>query len=87
MLPRLWSTLAAGYRRFQSHNCPTMCAAVAFYTLLWLIPLLLLATTVFGHVVGEHQARQRLIEVIHGAAPGSSGVLVRAIRSLSPRAE
>jgi membrane protein len=60
-----------------------MSAAVAFYSLLWLIPLALLVISIFGHVLGEQEARCKVIDLVRGAAPGSSSVVVGAIRSIS----
>jgi len=79
----VWSVLLESYRRFSVHGCPTMSAAIAFYTLLGLIPLALLAISVLGHVLGEEYARREVIGLVREAAPGTSHALIGAMRAIS----
>jgi membrane protein len=84
-LSGFWSFLAEAYRRFEDHGCPTMSAAIAFYTLLSLIPLALLAVSVFGHFVGAEAVQGRVVAVLREAGPGSSDALVGAIRKITQK--
>jgi membrane protein len=84
-LSGFWSFLAEVYRRFEGHGCPTMSAAIAFYTLLSLIPLALLAISIFGRIVGAEAVEGRVIAVLREAGPGSNDALVGAIRKISER--
>jgi membrane protein len=62
-----------------------MSAAIAFYTLLSLIPLALLAVSVFGHFVGAEAVQGRVVAVLREAGPGSSDALVGAIRKITQK--
>ena len=85
LLSNLWSLLVEAYLRFEEHGCPTMSAAVAFYTLLSLIPLALLAVSIFGHFMGAEAARANIVALIHEATPGSSEAMVGAVRAIAQK--
>lgn len=49
-------------RDFNVHRCPQMAAAIAFYTLFALGPVLLIAVSIAGLVVGRDEVRAKLMD-------------------------
>ncbi len=55
-LPALvWSALRQGAGQFYQDGCPTLAAAISFYALLSLIPVLFLVIALAGYVIGSSQ--------------------------------
>jgi membrane protein len=55
-LPALvWSAVRQGGRQFYQDGCPTLAAAISFYALLSLIPVLFLVIALAGYVIGSSQ--------------------------------
>ncbi len=52
-LVALWSSMRQGARQFYRDGCPTLAAAISFYALLSLIPVLFLVIAVAGYVIGS----------------------------------
>ena len=59
-------------RRWRAHSAPRLGAALAFYTLLSMAPLLLLVVAIVAFAFGETAAQQRIIEQVRDLA-GSQG--------------
>jgi membrane protein len=69
-----WFTEAVSFARevandFSEHDCPTMAAALAYYTVFSLAPLLVIVIVVAGLVLSPEQAR----EAVHGEVRGLIG--------------
>jgi len=80
-----WWLLREAYGRFHAHGCATMAAATSFYTLVSLVPMALLAISVFGHILGAREVQERMVALVQQASPGSSGALVAAIRVIASK--
>jgi membrane protein len=52
----IWSVLCDAGRGFYADDCPTLAAAISFYALLSLIPVLFLVIALLGYVLGSSQA-------------------------------
>jgi membrane protein len=52
---RVWAVLRDAGRKFYADDCPTLAAAISFYALLSLIPVLFLVIAILGYVVGSSQ--------------------------------
>lgn len=52
----LWRFLTAVYREYMRDDCRLMAAAISFYALLSLVPLLLVGLSTFGYVLGNDRA-------------------------------
>ena len=52
---RVWALLRDAARKFYADDCPTLAAAISFYALLSLIPVLFLVIAILGYVVGSSQ--------------------------------
>ncbi len=52
---QVWAVLRDAGRKFYADDCPTLAAAISFYALLSLIPVLFLVIAILGYVVGSSQ--------------------------------
>jgi membrane protein len=57
---KFFGLLKGAFFRYLAHNCGRMAAALTFYAIFSLAPMLLIAVAVTGWVYGEGQARQAL---------------------------
>ncbi|HEU5021949.1 MAG TPA: YihY/virulence factor BrkB family protein [Bryobacteraceae bacterium] len=71
--------LTETFENWMSDNAPRMSASLAFYSVLSLIPFLIVVTTVAGRVLGEEAAQGRLMWQIQDLV-GTAGT--RAIQAL-----
>ena len=55
LVARSWGLLRDAGRKFYADSCPTLAAAIAFYALLSLIPVLFLVIAILGYVLGSSQ--------------------------------
>ncbi len=53
--PGLFAAIRAAARQFYADGCPTLAAAISFYAVLSLIPVLFLVIAVAGYVIGSSQ--------------------------------
>src|SRR5690606_31433721 len=63
---RLWANIKAAVKSFGQHKVPRLAAALAYYTLFSLAPLLVIIIAVVGSVFGTEEARTRLVAQIQG---------------------
>jgi membrane protein len=82
---RIWAVLLGAFRGYTRDGCSIMAAATAFYALLSLVPLTLLAVSIFGHFLGAEEAHRKVVSLVQAAVPGSSQQLVSAIRVIASR--
>jgi membrane protein len=77
--PSRWRTLTALFAdsaaRWNGHNAPRLGAALAFYTLLSITPLLIVVTAIASLVYGSQAARDEIVDQV-GAVAGSAGASV-----------
>jgi len=85
LMSQTWAVVVAAYRAYGSHGCSIMAAATAFYSLLSLVPLALLAISIFGHFLGAEEAHRKVVSLVQAAVPGSSQPLVGAIRIIASK--
>ena len=71
-----WTLLKTAARGWKADNCLSMGAAVAFYSMLSMAPLLVLVITVAGLVIGREEAQQLLMTQLSGllGETGAEGV-------------
>lgn len=74
-----WHTIKKAGQDWVDHKAPRLAAAVAYYTILSLAPLLVIAVSVAGFVFGEKAARGELVDQFRGMV-GQTGA--EAIQSL-----
>src|SRR5438128_217322 len=67
-------------RQFRANQGVLLAGAVAYYTLLSLIPLLILILMALSHVVPEDRLLVTLAEYLEFVAPGQSTALVEEVR-------
>lgn len=83
-LTRLWPVLKHTYSRWNEHEAPRLGAALAFYSMLSLAPLLVLviaiAALAFGHDAAQHQIMYEMQDLV-----GSDGA--KGIQSLIENAQ
>ncbi len=59
---KIWEVLTATFSEWQDDRCPQIGAALAFYSIFSLPPMLLIAVTIGGAVLGPQAAQGRLAE-------------------------
>ena len=69
MLEDLWVTLKQAFWAWNDHKAPRLGAALSFYTMLSLAPLVILVIAVASLVFGHSAAQKRN----HPASPGHHG--------------
>lgn len=70
-------------REFNRDRSPLFAAAISFYGLISLIPLLLLAIGIFGYIIGSEVAFQRVVYFVRDLIPVSTMDLETNLRALS----
>src|SRR5262249_26293623 len=68
-LAALWAVVKQTYQEFSEDNGTLMAAAVAFYILLSLVPIVLLALSIFGYVLGNAHAHHQVMLFVHQFLP------------------
>ncbi len=69
----IWQFLKQVYREYTGDNCPLMAAAISFYVLLSLIPLLLVALSTFGYVLGPERRVEAVSQFLGQFLPEEFG--------------
>src|SRR5690348_16940275 len=69
---------------FRANQGVLLAGAVAYYTLLSLVPLLILALMALSHFFSEDQLLQTLREYLEFVVPGQSSALVQELRTVPP---
>lgn len=81
---QLFSFLKEVYREFIKDNGPLFAAAISFFGITSLIPLLLLAVGVFGHIIGSREsALQKVVAFIGDYIPVGTTLLQEYLMSIS----
>ena len=65
-VPQAWNIVVEAGKGWMTDNAPRMAAALAFYTILSLAPLLVITTAVVGFVLGEEAARGQIVGQLQG---------------------
>ena len=66
LIPNLKQLFAKAFKNWQEDNAPRLAAAFAFYAMLSLSPLLVLAVAVAARVLGDSHAGQHIIHMAEG---------------------
>lgn len=74
-------------RSFSQDGCMNLSAAVAFYTILSLIPYLFLLVSAAGYILGSSEEAQRVAVVFFDRLfPQASALILREVKAISQRA-
>lgn len=65
----LWLLTQRTAQSYSSHGCSQLAAAISYYVLFSIVPLLIFLTSVFGFVVTNHEIRQRVIDRVVESTP------------------
>lgn len=79
---------ASNFNEFLDKNGPYMAAAIAFYALFSMFPLMLALVTVFGFFLGIENFNQRLVDALVTQVPvlrESGGVILQVLEDISSR--
>ena len=68
-------------KQFRANQGVLLAGAVAYYTLLSLVPLLILILMALSHIVPEERLLTTLSEYLEFVVPGQSGALVQEVRT------
>ena len=80
LAPRnLFGLLKQAFKGWKEDNCLSMGAALAFYSLLSLAPLLVLLITVSGLVIGRDQAHELLLTEASGLLGDTGGEAIKVV--------
>jgi membrane protein len=87
-LKTAWDILWEARRAFTQDGCLNLSAALAFYTILSLIPYLFLLVSAAGYLLGSSEEGHRIAVVFFDRVfPQSSSLILREVRAISHRAE
>ncbi len=77
---RVWGVLRDAGRKFYADDGPTLAAAISFYALLSLIPVLFLVIAIFGYAVGSsHETFQAVLTSVREFIPHLSDDFTRSL--------
>jgi len=84
--PRLLTTLRRTLAAFRDHNASRFGAALAFYIVFTIAPMLLIAIAVAGRLFGRVWAEQAILDRIGGSFGSAAGIAIAAmLKSAAPR--
>src|SRR5271157_2487133 len=87
-LKTAWDILWEARRAFSQDGCMNLSAALAFYTILSLIPYLFLLVSAAGYMLGSSEEGHRIAVVFFDRLfPQASALILREVRAISHRAE
>ena len=87
-LKTAWDILWEARRAFSQDGCMNLSAALAFYTILSLIPYLFLLVSAAGYMLGSSEEGHRIAVVFFDRLfPQASALILREVRAMSHRAE
>jgi membrane protein len=78
-IKNIWSLLQKTFSAWNAHDAPRMGAALAFYSILSLAPLVVLAVTIVGLAFGDAQARQQIATQAESLIGKEGGDAVRSM--------
>jgi membrane protein len=82
---RLGFLLRAAFNSWSDHNAPQLGAALAFYTLLSLAPLVILVVALASVVLGHPEAEGQFIAQVHSIAGDAAAEAVRGMLQTSDK--
>lgn len=86
-LKAAWDILCEAGRSFSRDGCMNLSAAVAFYTILSLIPYLFLLVSAAGYILGSSEEAHRVAVVFFDRFfPQASALILREVSAISQRA-
>lgn len=88
-LGRTWKLVERTVAEFFGDRCPQLAAAMSYYALFSLFPLVIVSVAAFGVIVGQEEAQRRVIELLADAVPvmdGSRAELERAVGGVAGHA-
>ena len=75
-MKRVWANIKAALKSFSQHKVPRLAAALAYYTLFSLAPLLVIIIAVVGLIYGTAEARSQLVAQLQGVVGPDTADLV-----------
>jgi membrane protein len=78
-IKNLGSILSKTFSAWSDHDAPRLGAALAFYSILSLAPLLVLVLAIVATVLGHSTAQERIIAVVQGTIGSDGGNAVRGM--------
>jgi len=82
-----WDILRASFRAYSQHGCMNLAAALAFYTILSLIPFLFLLVSATAFLLGSSEEAHRWAQgLLESLFPRTGSLIFAEVRSISQRA-
>ncbi len=81
----VWTILRDAASGWIDNNAPRLSAALAFYTILSVAPLLVIITAIAGAVFGESAASGQLVDQLRGVLGESGAEVVKSVIEKSDR--
>lgn len=78
-LKTLWAVVRASFKAWADDNAAQLSAAIAFYTIFSIPPLLYIAMTIVGHIYNTETAKIQLVAQVSNFVGGQSGEFVRSL--------
>ena len=77
----LWGIVRSTGQGWSSHNAPRLGAALAYYTLLSIAPLVVLLVAICGLALGKSEAEQRLMAQVQTVVSPAAAGLIQSLLS------
>ena len=78
-MKRIWALIKPAYRQWSDHNAPKMGAALAYYTVLSLAPVLVVLVSLMGFVLGPKAAEGRIVGEIQEMVGPSGAQAIQTV--------
>ncbi|MBI5969173.1 MAG: YihY/virulence factor BrkB family protein, partial [Deltaproteobacteria bacterium] len=87
-LRAVWDIFWEARRAFSQDGCMNLSAALAFYSILSMIPFLFLLVSAASYILGSsEEAHQMAIPFLERLFPQASALIFKEVKALSQRAE
>jgi len=77
MIRRIWALVKDSASNWSEHQVPSLGAALAYYTIFSLVPLLMVVVGMAGFFFGQEAARSQILSEVSGLLGEKSGAIVQ----------
>lgn len=79
-LRKFWQLIWGTFISYNKHSCPNMAAGMSFYGLMSLIPLVIVAVSTLGYIIGSSENAQKFVStVLYEQFPASANEILDQI--------
>jgi membrane protein len=82
-LRKLWQLIWGTFISYNKHSCPNMAAGMSFYGLMSLVPLVIVAVSTLGYIIGSSENAQKFVStVLYEQFPVSANEILDQIETI-----